>query len=297
VEVLLPPHGIFASNTSSLPITRLAEASTQPERFIGTHFFSPVDKMALIEVICGQMTSQKTLARVLSFAESIGKSPIVVNDSPGFFTSRVFVTYIDEGCLLLQEGNAPGFIDAMGVELGMPVGPLAIFDEVSLGLARRIAQTQKEMGIYHLASNRDAAVAVANLMIDQHGRGGRQYGGGFYEYPANGKKYLWPGLSQVFSQGSNMDDQDAKDRLLFRQVIEALKCLQQGVLNSAEDGNRGSLLGIGTPRWTGGLLAFVNLYGLSAFIDRCQELREHYGERFQVPEIVVEAMKNDTEIE
>ncbi|MFA5631421.1 MAG: 3-hydroxyacyl-CoA dehydrogenase NAD-binding domain-containing protein [Porticoccaceae bacterium] len=290
-EPLLAPDGVFSSNTSTLPIAMLAQASAHPEKFIGTHFFSPVDKMPLVEIIRGEKTSDETLAKAFDFARRIGKTPILVNDSLGFFTSRTFITYIDEGSRLLQEGYDAAFIDNMGKAVGMPVGPLTVFDEVSLELSRRIVAAQKAIGIYGKGSDRSAAFAVAEKMVTEFGRGGRHHGGGFYEYPPEGKKYLWPGLVDAFAKpGAEISQQDAKDRLLFRQVIEALKCLEEGVLRSVADGNIGSLLGIGTPQWTGGLLQFVNTYGLQNFIDRCNALAEAYGERFLPPRIVAEKL-------
>lgn len=293
-EPQLARDGVFASNTSTLPITMLAAASARPENFIGTHFFSPVDRMPLVEIICGEKTSAETLAKAYDFARQIGKTPIVVNDSVGFFTSRVFITYIDEGSRLLQEGHDALFIDNMGKALGMPVGPLTVFDEVSLELSRRIVTAQKEIGIYGKGSDRSAAYNVAEKMVTEFGRGGRHHGGGFYEYPAEGKKYIWPKLSEVFGRpGVEISQRDTMDRLLFRQVVEALKCLQDGVLRSVADGNVGSLLGIGTPAWTGGLLQFVNTYGLREFIDRCNQLASAYGERFLPPAIVAEKLARD----
>ena len=290
-EPLLAPGGVFSSNTSTLPIAMLAQASAQPEKFIGTHFFSPVDKMPLVEIIRGEKTSDETLAKTFDFVRRIGKTPILVNDSLGFFTSRTFITYIDEGSRLLQEGYDAAFIDNMGKAAGMPVGPLTVFDEVSLELSRRIVAAQKAIGIYGKGSDRSAAFAVAEKMVTEFGRGGRHHGGGFYEYPPEGKKTLWPGLVDAFAKpGAEISQQDAKDRLLFRQVIEALKCLEEGVLRSVADGNIGSLLGIGTPQWTGGLLQFVNTYGLQNFIDRCNGLAKAYGERFLPPRIVAEKL-------
>ncbi|AMN46369.1 3-hydroxyacyl-CoA dehydrogenase [Steroidobacter denitrificans] len=290
-ESLLAEGGVFGSNTSTLPITLLAGASRRPENFIGVHFFSPVDKMPLVEIICGKQTSEATLAKAYDFARQIGKTPIVVNDSLGFFTSRVFGTYLDEGCRLLVEGLDPIFIDNMGRLVGMPVGPLTVFDEVSLELNRKVAETQRQLGIYGSRSDSSVAVEVAERLTMEFGRGGRHHGGGFYEYPAGGPKLIWPGLYELYRKHDvGIDAGDAKDRLLFRQVVEALKCLQEGVLRSVPEGNIGSLMGIGAPVWTGGFIQFVNTYGLQRFIDRCDELASRYGERFKAPGIVAEKL-------
>ncbi|MFA7554604.1 MAG: 3-hydroxyacyl-CoA dehydrogenase NAD-binding domain-containing protein [Spongiibacteraceae bacterium] len=288
-EPMLAPHGVFGSNTSTLPITLLSEASFQPEKFIGLHFFSPVDRMPLVEIICGKQTSDETLAKAFDFAKQIRKIPIVVNDSLGFFTSRVFGSYLDEGVRLLVEGADPVFIDNMGKSIGMPVGPLAIFDEVSLELNRKVAETQKELGLFGTVSDVTFATDIAEKLVTEFGRGGRYHGGGFYEYPSDGEKYVWPQLYDLFCRaGFDIAEQDLKDRLLFRQVIESLNCLEEGVLRSVPDGNIGSLMGIGAPAWTGGYIQFVNTYGLARFIGRCEQLEASYGERFKCPAIVLE---------
>jgi len=289
LEGCLAEGGIWGSNTSTLPITQLAEASRNATHFIGVHFFSPVDKMPLVEIIMGEKTGDLALAKAFDYALQIRKTPIVVNDSLGFFTSRTFGTFIDEGVRLLSEGMHPVRIDNLGKAVGMPVGPLAVYDEVSLELSRKAQETWEEMGID--TSGRDAAVAreVVNTMIGEHGRGGRHHGGGFYEYAEDGTKAIWPPLLDIYYKPDlDISDQDAKDRLLFRQVIEALRCLEEGVLRTVADGNIGSIMGIGAPVWTGGLIQFVNTYGLERFINRCDELAGHYGERFKAPNCVSE---------
>jgi len=290
-EPMLAEGGVYGSNTSTLPISLLAEASGKPENFIGIHFFSPVDKMPLIEIICGDKTSELTLAKAYDFARQIGKTPIVVNDSLGFFTSRVFGTYLDEGSRLLVEGINPVFIDNMGKYVGMPVGPLTVFDEISQELNRKVSETQRELGVYGSKSDNSVATQVAEKLIGEFGRGGRYHGGGFYEYPAEGGKHIWPKLYEIYTKAdASISEQDAKDRLLFRQVVETLKCLQEGVLRTVADGNIGSLMGIGAPAWTGGFIQFVNSYGLQRFSDRCDQLAATYGERFKAPAIVADKL-------
>jgi 3-hydroxyacyl-CoA dehydrogenase/enoyl-CoA hydratase/3-hydroxybutyryl-CoA epimerase len=291
----LAEGGIYSTNTSTLPISQLAEASAKPENFIGIHFFSPVDKMPLVEIICGAKTSDETLAKAFDYARQIRKTAIVVNDSLGFFTSRVFFTYLDEGARLLSEGFDPVLIDAMGKQVGMPVGPLTIQDEVSQELTRKAAETHRDMGVLGSKSDCSVSIEVCEKMIADFGRGGRYHGGGYYEYAADGSKAIWPKLYELYHKpDARISHQDMKDRILFRQVIESLKCLQEGVLRSVAEGNVGSLLGIGAPTWTGGFIQFVNTYeyqnqtGPAAFIARAKELAAQYGERFAPPAIVVD---------
>ena len=284
MEGYLAEGGVWGSNTSTLPITRLAEASRDASNFIGIHFFSPVDKMPLVEIIMGENTGDVALAKAFDYALQIKKTPIVVNDSLGFFTSRTFGTFLDEGVRLLSEGMHPVKIDNLGKAIGMPVGPLQVYDEVSLELSRKAQETWEEMGIDTSGRDNAAVSSVVSTMIGEHGRGGRYHGGGFYEYGEDGSRKIWPPLLDIYYQPEvNIPDQDAKDRMLFRQVIEALRCLEEGVLRTVADGNIGSIMGIGAPVWTGGLIQFVNTYGLERFIARCDELAEAYGERFKAP--------------
>ena len=293
-ELYLTDKGIWGSNTSTLPISELARASKKPENFIGIHFFSPVDKMPLVEIIVGEKTSDETLAKAFDFAQQIKKTPIVVNDSLGFFTSRTFATYLDEGLHLLVEGYSPVQIDNMGKAIGMPVGPLQVGDEVSLELTRKAQETWTEMGVADKWSNGDVTRRVIKDLITDNGRGGRHHGGGYYEYHPDGSKNIWPGLYDLyFDKSKDIPETDMKDRLMFRQVIEALKCLETGVLRSVADGNIGSIMGIGAPPHTGGLIQFVNTYGMKGFIERCKTLEAAYGERFKCPEIVHEMLKKE----
>lgn len=289
LERQLSDGGIWGSNTSTLPISQLAEASKKPENFVGIHFFSPVDKMPLVEIIVGDKTSDIALAKAFDYTQQIRKTPIVVNDSLGFFTSRTFGTYVDEGLQLLTEGVHPVLIDNLGKALGMPVGPLAVSDEVSLELSRKAQATWKEMGVLDKWSDGRVARAVVETMVVEHGRGGRHHGGGFYEYAEDGSKAIWPPLFDLYYKSEVcLAETDIKDRLLFRQVIEALKCLESGVLRSEEDGNIGSIMGIGAPVWTGGLLQFVQTFGYPRFVARCEELAALYGERFMPPQIALD---------
>lgn len=289
-EIYLAEDGIFASNTSTLPITGLAEASKNPDNFIGLHFFSPVDRMPLVEIICGKKTSDATLARAFDFVQQIKKTPIVVNDSRGFYTSRVFGTFLDEGCALLEDGVDPLIIDNLSRQAGMPVGPLTIRDEVSqkLGVSVRkanIKMVEAEGGAWtEMASDR-----VLRVITEEHGRLGKAYNGGFYDYPEKGRKQVWPKLYELFCKpGVQIPHQDIKDRILFRQSIEAVKCLQEGVLRSVADCNIGSILGIGFPPHTGGQLQYINTYGVGRFVERAQELAEKYGERFAPPALLLD---------
>ena len=288
-EPFLAENGTYGSNTSSLPIGRLAEASLNPENFIGIHFFSPVDKMPLVEIICGDKTSQETLAKAFDYSQKIKKTPIVVNDSFGFFTSRTFGSYLDEGVQLLKEGFHPVALDNLANSIGMPLGPLAIYDEVSLSTSLKASASAEELGLLDVHGDSSITRGVMSTMVEEHGRGGRHQGGGFYQYGEDGSKEIWPGLYDLYyKKDLDIPNEDVKDRLLFRQVIEALKGLQEGVVHSVADANIGTIMGIGAPAWTGGLVQFVNTYGTQKFVDRATELAEKYGDRFAPPAIAIE---------
>ena len=288
-EKYLAEDGIWGSNTSTLPITQLAEGASKPDNFIGIHFFSPVDKMPLVEIICGEKTSDIALAKAYDYTKQIRKTPIVVNDSLGFFTSRTFGTYFDEGVRAVTEGVHPIKVDNLGKAIGMPVGPLTVHDETSLELSRKAMETWEEMGVKGKYGEQNALEEMIAFMIGENNRGGRHHGGGYFEYHEDGSKTIWPGLVDKFYRPEvEISDQDIKDRMLFRQVIESLKCLETGVLRTVADGNIGSIMGIGAPVWTGGFLQFVNTYGLEKFQARCAELAAAYGERFTCPNIVAE---------
>tara|TARA_R110000822_G_scaffold192164_10_gene330899 strand:- start:226 stop:2376 length:2151 start_codon:yes stop_codon:yes gene_type:complete len=296
-EPKLVNNGIFASNTSTIPITQLAEASAKPENFIGLHFFSPVDKMMLVEIIVGEKTSDETLARAFDYVQQIGKIPVVVNDSRGFFTSRVFGTFVNEGISMLGEGIHPSSIENAGLLAGMPVGPLSISDEVSMTLMQHIrSQSKKDMEAAGGTWKPHPAEAIIDQMVNDHGRKGKAAGAGFYEYPAKGKKYLWPELETLYvdsEEARKAKLRELKDRILFIQAIETVRCLEEGVLRTVEDANIGSIFGIGYAPWTGGAIQFINQYGVRAFAERARELTAAYGERFAPPALLLEHAEQD----
>lgn len=296
VEAVIGDDAIFASNTSTLPITGLAEASKRPAQFIGLHFFSPVDKMPLLEIILGEKTSDHTLAWALDFAQQIKKTPITVNDSRGFYTSRVFRTYVQEGMALLQEGVAPALIENSAKLAGMPVGPLALSDEVSLELMDRIgSQTKKDMGEAYIAHPSDTLV---EHMVHELGRLGKKVNKGFYEYPENPKekKSLWSGLAKHYPPLAEQPSPEyIKQRLLYAQAVETLHCVAEGVITRAHEVDIGSIFGWGFAPNTGGVISFVEtIEGIDQFIANADQLAEQYGERFRVPEHTREMAKNKT---
>lgn len=294
-EAFMDANGVFASNTSSLPITGLAEASVRPEKFVGLHFFSPVDKMPLVEIICGKQTSQETLAKALDYVLQIKKTPIVVNDARGFFTTRVIGTYVNEGLRLLAEGANPASIEMAAAKAGFPVGTLAISDELNFTTMRNIRlQTEKDLAAEGKSIPKDESAAILDTMIDTLGRTGKLGGGGFYDYPQGGKKRLWAGLNEHFVKaGVDISLQDMQDRFLFIQSLETVRCMQEGVIEKVADANIGSIMGIGFPAWTGGVVQFINGYGLRKFVARSQELAAKYGERFNPPALLIEKAEKE----
>lgn len=289
-EPKLVEGGIFASNTSTIPITQLAEASAHPEKFIGLHFFSPVDKMPLVEIIVGEKTNDETLAKAFDYVLQIGKTPIVVNDSRGFFTSRVFGTFVNEGITLLGEGFHPASVENAALLAGMPVGPLAICDEVSLSLTTHIRdQSKRDVEAAGGTWHAHPAEAVIDEMVSKHDRKGKAAGAGFYEYPANGKKYLWPELESRYVDQDKARSADLtllKERMLFIQSIETVRCMEESVLRSIRDANIGSIFGIGFAAWSGGALQYINQYGVKPFVARADDLADSYGERFRPPQLL-----------
>ncbi|MEM7333649.1 MAG: 3-hydroxyacyl-CoA dehydrogenase NAD-binding domain-containing protein [Chloroflexota bacterium] len=294
-EEAMDQSGVFASNTSTLPITGLAEASQRPEKFVGLHFFSPVHKMQLVEIIVGEKTDDEALAKAFDYVLAIRKVPIVVNDSRGFYTSRVFGTWIGEGAAMLVEGQHPQAIESAGIQAGMPVGPLALYDEVSLSLSKHVRdQTRADMEAEGKTYTPSPGEPVMDKMIEL-GRPGRAGGGGFYEY--NGRsKNLWPELTDIFMDGqSQIPQQEMIDRFMFIQSIETARCLEEGVLRSVADANLGSIFGWGYAPFNGGTLQFINAYGVEQFVARAEELADKYGDRFAPPQLLKDmAAKGET---
>ncbi|MEI8029090.1 MAG: 3-hydroxyacyl-CoA dehydrogenase NAD-binding domain-containing protein [Comamonadaceae bacterium] len=289
-EPMLTAGGFFASNTSTLPIGGLAKASAAPEKFIGIHFFSPVDKMKLVEIIRGKQTSDETVARAFDYVQAIGKMPIVVNDSRGFFTSRVFGTFVMEGVAMLGEGIPAPAIENAGIQCGMPVGPLAVLDETALSLSLHVMeQTRSDFELEGKTYTATAGELLVANMVKMHQRPGRAGGAGFYEYPADKsvKKFLWPQLKPLFEKpDAQWNITDLKDRLLYRQAIETARCLCEGVLTSVHDANIGSIFGIGFPAWTGGAMQFIYGIGIDAFVKRADELAVKFGAGFALTDEV-----------
>jgi 3-hydroxyacyl-CoA dehydrogenase/enoyl-CoA hydratase/3-hydroxybutyryl-CoA epimerase len=294
-EPMLAEGGFFASNTSTLPISGLAKASARPQKFVGIHFFSPVDKMKLVEIIRGKETDDETVARAFDYVQALGKIPIVVNDSRGFFTSRVFGTFVMEGAAMLGEGIPAPVIEQAGIQAGMPVGPLAVLDETALSLSVHVLdQTRTDYragGETYIATPGELLV---ERMVKEFDRNGRAAGGGFYDYPAEkgAKKTLWPKLAELFGKpGATWEMQDLKDRLLYRQAVETARCLSEGVLTTVHDANVGSIFGIGFPAWTGGALQFIYGTGIDAFFHRAEVLASKYGPGFVVAPQVKDAIR------
>jgi len=282
-EAVIADDAIFASNTSTLPITGLAKASKRPEQFIGIHFFSPVDKMPLVEVIVGEETQDVAIAQALDYIQQIRKTPIVVNDSRGFYTSRVFSVFSREGIIMLAEGINPALIENVARHAGMPVGPLAVTDEVSLELSHHVmTQTRKDLGDQYVESPADAVIAK---FVEELGRKGKKANKGFYEYPEGGKKHLWSGLKELYPLSDEQPTADeVEKRLLYAQAIETVRCMDEGVVTHPEDADIGSIFGWGFPPYTGGTISFIETEGLSAFVDEADCLAATYGERFAVPD-------------
>lgn len=289
-EAVISNTAIYASNTSTLPITGLAKASTRPNQFIGLHFFSPVDKMPLVEIIVGAQTDDETLAKAFDYVVQIGKTPIVVNDSHGFYTSRVFGTYVSEGIAMLGEGVHPRSIEVAGLKTGMPMPPLALQDEVSLSLALHVSEQQQ---VDMAAEGKYVAVRpsyeILKTLVNEHGREGKKNGKGFYDYPEDGDKHLWPELINLYPPKSEQpSQQDLVDRLMFIQANESAKCYEENVVRSVADTNIGSIFGWGFAPQHGGTLQFINAMGVNEFIKRSCELAATYGERFEPAQILLD---------
>ncbi|WP_206793429.1 3-hydroxyacyl-CoA dehydrogenase NAD-binding domain-containing protein [Amycolatopsis sp. MtRt-6] len=293
IESIVNADAVLGSNTSTLPITTLAEGVQRTEDFIGIHFFSPVDKMPLVEIICGEKTSPATLAKVFDYTLQIKKTPIVVNDSRGFFTSRVIGTFLNEAVAALGEGVEPASIEQAGSQAGYPAPPLQLMDELTLTLPRKIRkETREAIEAAGGTWKAHASEAVIDRMVEEFDRKGRSTGAGFYEYDSEGKRTgLWPGLRDAFKSGSaQVPFEDLKERMLFAEALETVKCFDEGVLTSVADANIGSIFGIGFPAWTGGVIQYINQYegGLQGFVDRARELAARYGDHFEPPASLVE---------
>jgi 3-hydroxyacyl-CoA dehydrogenase/enoyl-CoA hydratase/3-hydroxybutyryl-CoA epimerase len=294
-EPLLAPGGFFASNTSTLPISGLATASVHPDKFIGIHFFSPVDKMKLVEIIRGTQTDDETVAKAYDYVQALGKIPIVVNDARGFYTSRTFGTFVNEGATMLSEGIPAPVIENAGIQCGMPVGPLAVNDETSLSLSVHVLdQTRADFAAEGKPYETGPGQLLVERMVKEFQRPGRAGGGGFYDYPADkgAKKHLWPQLKTLFEKpGVDWDITEVKDRLLYRQAIETARCLHEGVLTTVHDANIGSIFGIGFPAWTGGAMQFIYGMGIDAFLRRAGQLADKFGAGFTVTDAVQQTIR------
>jgi 3-hydroxyacyl-CoA dehydrogenase/enoyl-CoA hydratase/3-hydroxybutyryl-CoA epimerase len=290
IEPVLAPDALLGSNTSTLPITGLAGGVSRPADFIGLHFFSPVDKMPLLEIVVGEQTSDATIAKAIDVAQQIKKTPIVVNDSRGFFTSRVIGTFMGEAAAMLGEGAPAQSIEQAALQSGYPTGPLALLDEVSLTLAQRIRRAAQAAAAAEGVDYPDhPSYAVIDAMVDEHSRGGRAAGAGFYDYVDGKRVGLWSELPALYGGTSQIPFGDMAERMLFIEAIETVKCVDEGVLRSTAEANIGSIFGIGFPAWTGGVLQYINGYagGPAGFVARAQELAAAYGDRFTPPASLV----------
>jgi 3-hydroxyacyl-CoA dehydrogenase/enoyl-CoA hydratase/3-hydroxybutyryl-CoA epimerase len=289
---IVDPDALLCSNTSTLPITDLASALTRPADFLGLHFFSPVDKMPLVEIIRGAQTSDATLAAAIDVVQQIRKTPIVVNDSRGFFTSRVIGTFINEAIAMLAEGAAPASIEQASSQAGYPAPVLQLVDELNMVLMRKIREeTRRGIEAAGGSWTPHPADAIVDAMVQEHRRPGRAGGAGFYDYESDKRVRLWPGLAEHFGpfRPDAIPFEDMKERMLFIEALETVRCLDEGVITSVPDANIGSIMGIGFPPWTGGVVQFINGYpgGLTGFVTRAKELADRYGDRFVPPASLV----------
>lgn len=282
-EAVIGKDVIFASNTSTLPITGLAKNSERPDQFIGIHFFSPVDKMPLVEIIPGEKSGDRSLATALDYVKFIKKTPIVVKDTRGFYTNRVVPPYLGEAMAMVQEGIAPALIENAAKSLGMPVGPLALTDETSLSLGYMLMEsTKKELGDAYKPSGNEEALTK---MVKELGREGRKSGGGFYDYPEGGKKHLWPGLADHFPLAAEQPSlEETKERLLYAQLIPATHCYAEEIVSDPQSADIGAIFGWGFAPWTGGPMSHIDTIGMDAFVRKAESLAQKYGERFNPPQ-------------
>ncbi len=281
-EAVIPEGCIYGSNTSTLPIRMLAKSYAAEDKFIGIHFFSPVEKMPLVEIILGKKTDDEALAKALDFARQIRKTPIVVNDSRGFYTSRCFMTYPLEASNMLAEGISPALIENCGVYAGMAVGPFAVNDEVGIDLSHHISEaTKKALGDKFPAEASHAVIAK----LYELGRMGKKTRKGFYEYPEGDTKYLWPGIAEYFPIAEEQPKpEDVTKRLMYRQALEVVRCMEENVVTSPEDADIGAIFGWGFAPWTGGPISMIDTIGVDKFVSECDELHEKHGFMFKVPD-------------
>ncbi|UGY95287.1 3-hydroxyacyl-CoA dehydrogenase NAD-binding domain-containing protein [Streptomyces gobiensis] len=299
IQDIVAPDALLCSNTSTLPITLLAEGVKREQDFIGLHFFSPVDKMPLVEIIKGKKTGAEALARAFDLVRQIKKTPIVVNDSRGFFTSRVIGHFLTEGMALVAEGVEPASVEQAAAQAGYPAKVLSLLDELNLTLLRKIrSEAQQAIEADGGTWPEHPADQVLDRMIDEFQRPGRFAGAGFYEYEDGKRTRLWPGLREHFTKpDTEIPFEDMKERMLFAEALDTVRCVEEGVLTSVADANIGSIMGIGFPPWTGGVLQYINGYegGLTGFAARARELQERYGDRFAPPALLIEkAEKGET---
>ena len=283
----LAEGGMLASNTSTLSISGLADHVADPARFIGLHFFSPVERMPLVEVIVGKETSARTVSDALAFVARLKKTPIVVHDSPGFYTSRVFCAYIDEAMAMLAEGVSPALIENAARLAGFPVPPLAVIDEVSLDLQKLVIEQAKADGLERRFLRAEAEPVVEALVA--LGRLGRKSGGGFYDYAEDGDKRLWPGLADLYPcRAAQPSAEDVGKRLLYIQAVESARCLAEGVIDDQATADLGSILGIGYPAWTGGALSVIATVGAEGFLADCARFARLHGDRFEIDAAILD---------
>jgi 3-hydroxyacyl-CoA dehydrogenase/enoyl-CoA hydratase/3-hydroxybutyryl-CoA epimerase len=296
-EQYISPDAIIASNTSTLPITGLAAAAGRPENFIGLHFFSPVERMGLVEIIRGEKTSDRALAAAMDYVSLIRKTPIVVQDSRGFYTSRTIVKYSDEPCEMLLEGIPPALIESIGKMTGMPMAPFALGDVIGLDLAYHVRQqTKADLGDDFVPTASDK---VLEFLVVQHGRLGLKNGKGFYDYSDDRKeKRLWPGLGdlaapKIIDAFDEKVQTELKNRLLYSMALEAARCLAEGVVGDPREADVGALMGFGFPAWTGGPISLIDMVGPRAFVAECDKLAATYGSRFNPPALLRRMAEED----
>ncbi|OBY28172.1 3-hydroxyacyl-CoA dehydrogenase NAD-binding domain-containing protein [Leisingera sp. JC1] len=287
VEAIISEDCIFASNTSTLPITELAKASSRPEQFIGIHFFSPVEKMFLVEIIKGKETGDRAVAKALDYVRQIRKTPIVVNDARFFYANRCILPYINEGLRMITEGVSPVLIDNAARQLGFPVGPVQLTDETSIDLGAKIARaTKAAMGAAYPESPADDLI----FWMEELGRLGRKSNAGFFDYDDKGKRVeYWKGLQEKYPLAAEQPDLiEVQERLMFAQVLEAVRALEEGVLMDIREGDVGAILAWGFAPWSGGPLSWLDILGTPYAAERCDSLTEQFGERFACPALLRE---------